>query len=163
VILGITTVIFALMAFAPGASPVKTPAINRANQSGTEDQIKEVATRFTENLITFNYEEIDEFSERALRDATQQFATQEQLAIPGGSFEEFKDQIERNQSQSTGEVLAPAVTAQSGDTATAVVVTRQTSGNREREERTRTQVLQLALLKVSGSWKVDKVGFPTSE
>lgn len=151
------------MAFAPGASPVKTPAINRAAQSGTADEIQEVATRFTENLITFNYEEIDEFSERTLRDVTQQFSSQEQLALPGGSFEEFKDQIEGNESHSTGEVLAASVTSQSGDTATAVMVTRQTSGNRDRDERTRTQVLQLALLKASGSWKVDKVGFPTSE
>ena len=151
------------MAFAPGASPVKTPAISRAAQSGTEDEVQEVATRFSENLITFEHQQIDEFSERTLRDTTQQFQSQEQLGLPGGSFEEFKDQIENNESQSTGEVLAASVTAQSGDTATALVVTRQTSGNRERPERTRTQVLQLSILKVSGSWKVDKVGFPTSE
>jgi hypothetical protein len=163
VILAVTTLIFALMAFAPGASPVKTPAINRAAQSSTEDDVQEVATRFTKNLITFEHEEIDEFSERTLRDTTQQFQSQEQLALPGGSFEEFKDQIERNESQSTGEVLAASVTSQSGDTAIALVVTRQTSGNRDRPERTRTQVLQLSLLKVSGSWKVDKVGFPSSE
>ena len=162
-ILAITTLIFALMAFAPGASPVKTPAINRAAQSSTEDKVQEVATRFTENLISFEHEQIDEFSDRTLADVTQQFETQEQLALPGGSFEEFKDQIERNQSQSTGEVLAASVTSQSGDTATAVVVTRQTSGNRDRPERTRTQVLQLSLLNVSGSWRVDRVGFPTSE
>lgn len=162
-VLAITTLIFAVMAFAPGASPVKTPAINRAAQSSTEDAVQEVAENFTKNLITFNYEEIDEFSERVLRDTTQQFSSQEQLALPGGSFEEFKDQIERNQSHSTGEVLAASVTSQSGDTAVAVIVTKQTSGNRDRDERTRTQVLQLALLKTSGSWKVDKVGFPTSE
>ncbi len=162
VILFITTILFALMAFAPGAAPVKTPAINRAAETSAEDEIEAVAARFTENLITFDYKTISEDSARTLRDATQQFPSQNQSALPQGTYNAFKQQIVARQTVSTGEVRGAAITSRDDDTATVIVVSRQTSDNKDREQRTRTQVLELTLLKVSGSWKVDKVGTPST-
>jgi hypothetical protein len=161
VILFITTIVFALMAFAPGAAPIKTNTTRRAAEVSTEDQIKEVATRFTENLITFDYKTIDADAERVLRDATQQFSSQNQQALRG-TYDAFRRQIGTNQTVSTGEVKGTALTSRDEGTATVLVVSSQTSDNKNREARTRIQVLELTLVEASGGWKVDKVGTPST-
>ncbi|MEX0873701.1 MAG: hypothetical protein WD646_11550 [Actinomycetota bacterium] len=162
VILFITTVIFALMAFAPGAAPIKTTSTRRAAEVSTEDKIIEVATRFAENLITFNHRTIDRDAERTLEDATQQFASQNQTALSGGTYDQFRAMTKRNESVSTGEVKSAALTSRDDATATVLVVTSQTSDNKDREQRTRLQVIEITLVEGSGGWKVDKIGTPSA-
>lgn len=156
----ITTVIFGLMALNPDAAPIKTSTVRAAAEAGDENEIKDVAREFSEDLVTFNHRSLDEDINRILGNATENFKNQFHTAL-GGDLNVFRNAIRESQSQSTGEVRGTSVESRDDDTATVLVFISQTIQNRRNTTpRTQLRLLELTLVKSGGDWKVDNVGNP---
>jgi hypothetical protein len=159
----ITTVIFGLMALAPNAAPIKTGAVQRAAASNTEGEIREVASRFTENLLTYKHQTVDADLDRALRDATNEFSTRPLASFGGLNVNRVKADIKKGEATSTVDVKGAAITSQDSETATVLVVTTRTWDSNERSAPAHTvAVLELTLLNTSDGWKVDNASDPAS-
>jgi hypothetical protein len=160
VVFFITTVLFGLMAFSPSAAPIKNSTTRAAAQASSQDEITSVATRFTGNLVTFNYQTLDSDLARILKDATGNFQTQFHTAL-GGDINVFRRAIEQSQAQSTGDVKGVSISSKDNNTATVLVFVSQTIRNKAHPApRTELRLLELTLVKTPQGWKVDNVGNP---
>ena len=158
----ITTIIFALMALAPNSAPIKTGGVQRAAEVASEDDITNVASRFTENLMTYNFRTAEADMDKVLNDATDEFSERPQGAL-GGDIATYRRQIVQAQGTSTADVRAATLTSRDGDTATVLVVANRTFDSREREDPARIlQVVELTLLETSDGWKVDNAANPAA-
>lgn len=156
----ITTVLFGLMAFAPSSAPIKNSTTRSAAQATSQEDIAKVATRFTGNLVTFNYQTLDQDLQRILKDATGNFQTQFHTAL-GGDINVFRRAIEQSQAKSTGDVKGTSVSSKDENTATVLVFVSQTIQNKSHPApRTELRLLELTLVKTPQGWKVDNVGNP---
>lgn len=162
VVLFITTVLFGLMALAPSSAPIKTESVQRAAAGNTEEEIKDTASRFTENLLTYRYQTIDSDFSRTLRDATQEFSTRPLDAFDGSNINRVKADIRAARGTSSIDVKGVALTSRDSDTATALVVGTRTFDSTEREPTRVVQVVELTLLNTSDGWKVDNAAKPAS-
>jgi hypothetical protein len=159
----ITTVIFGLMALAPNAAPIKTQSVQRAAASNTQEEIRDVSTRFTENLLTYKYQTVDADLDRALRDATNEFGTRPLASFGGLNLNRVKADIKEGRATSTVDVRGAAITSQDSQTATVLVVTTRTWDSNKRSTPAHTvAVLELTLLNTSDGWKVDNASDPAS-
>ena len=159
-ILLITTLLFAWMAFKPGSSPIKTTTQKRAAETSVEDKVRTVASRFATNLVTFNFNTVNADMERLRADTTASFAGQNQPALHG-NLEQLKSTITSRRSVSTGDVKGTSVTSLDKDTATVLVVVLQTFSNKDTKKTSAFHVLELTLFNSNG-WKVDKVDNPST-
>lgn len=150
----ITTIVFGLMALAPQSAPIKTEAIQRAAQSSEEQDITDVATRFTSNLLTYNANTVDRDINEALSDATSEFGAKPIDAFDGRTIASIKAEIKKNKSQSTTTVKAATITTRDDDTATVIVVStrRYVSQGKPGQE---LPVVELTLVSTADGWKVD--------
>jgi Mce-associated membrane protein len=156
----ITTVLFGLMAFSPSAAPIKNSTTRAVAQATSQEEIGKVATRFTSNLVTFNYQTLDTDLKRILKDATGNFQTQFHTAL-GGDINVFRRAIQQSQAQSTGDVKGTSVSSRDDNTATVLVFVSQTIKNKTHPApRTELRLLELTLVKTPQGWKVDNVGNP---
>lgn len=163
VVLFITTVIFGLMALAPGAAPIKTKSVQRAAAGNEEEAIRELASRFSQNLLTYKYQTVDADFDRALRDATQEFSTRPLASFGGLNLNRVKADIKEGRATSTVDVKGAAITSQDSDTATVLVVATRTWDSNRRDDPAHTvAVLELTLLNTSDGWKVDNASDPAS-
>ncbi len=151
------------MALAPSAAPIKTASTQRAAAGNTEEGIRELASRFTENLLTYKYQTVDADLDRALRDATQEFSTRPLAAFGGLNLSRVKADIKSGRATSTVDVKGAAITSQDSDTATVLVVATRTWDSNKREQPAHTvSVVELTLLNTSDGWKVDNASDPAS-
>jgi hypothetical protein len=158
----ITTVIFGLMALAPNTAPIKTGNVQRAAQVANDDEIIDVASRFTKNLMTYNHRTVRADVERVLRDATREFGSRPQGAL-GGDITNYREQIEEAEGTSNAEVKSVALTSRDDDTATVIVTANRTFDSNQRENPARIlQVVELTLLSTSDGWKVDNAANPAT-
>jgi len=156
----ITTILFGLMAFSPSAAPIKNSTTRAAAQASSQEDISTVATRFTGNLVTFDYKTLDADLQRILKDATGNFQTQFHTAL-GGDLNVFRRAIQQSQAQSTGDVKGASVSSRDENTATVLVFVSQTIRNKTHPApRTELRLLELTLVKTPQGWKVDNVGNP---
>lgn len=152
----LTTVVFAIIAFLPDVSPI-SPASTDA-----DEEVLEVARRFSENLVNFDHQSLDEDLTKIEGDITGSFEEQFHAAL-GGDINVFRQAIRESEATSTGEVKGASVSSRDDDTATVLVVVSQTVRNRENpESRTQLRPLELTLVKTDGGWKVDNVGNPAT-
>jgi len=152
----ITTILFGLMALAPSSAPLKTSGTRRAAQGNTEEKIKDVSTRFMENLLTYKYQTVDSDFERTLRDATPEFSTRPLAAFDGLTIARVKSDIKSGQATSSIDVKGAAITSQDSDTATVLVVGVRTWDSNKRSVPAHVaQVIELTLQNSSDGWKVD--------
>lgn len=153
----VTTIIFGVMAFAPNVSPITPPAA-----SDPDDEILEVATRFSENLTTFDHSSLDEDLARLESDITPGFQEQVHDAL-GGDINDFRQAILDSQAISTGEIKGASVSSRDDDTATVLAVVAQTVRNEANPEpRTQLRPLELTLVETDSGWKVDVIGNPVA-
>ena len=151
------------MALAPSAAPIKTKSVQRAAAGNAEEGIRELASRFSENLLTYKYQTVDADLDRALRDATDEFATRPLAAFGGLNLSRVKADIKSGRATSTVDVKGAAITSQDSDTATVLVVATRTWDSNQRENPAHTvQVIELTLLNTSDGWKVDNASDPAS-
>jgi hypothetical protein len=162
VVLFITTVLFGLMAFRPNSAPIKSTATKAAVQATAEDDITKTSTRFTANLVTFDYRTLDNDLNRILKDASGNFRTQFHTAL-GGDINVFRRAIEQAHAQSTGDVKGVSISSRDSNTATVLVFVSQTIRNLAHPApRTELRLLELTLVKTPQGWKVDNVANPAS-
>jgi len=148
------------MAFSPSSAPIKNSNTRAAVQATSQEDIAKVATRFTGNLVTFNYQTLDTDLQRILKDATGNFQTQFHTAL-GGDINVFRRAIQQSQAQSTGDVKGTSVSSRDENTATVLVFVSQTIRNKTHPApRTELRLLELTLVKTPQGWKVDNVGNP---
>ena len=151
------------MALAPSAAPIKTKAVQRAAQGNAEESIRELASRFTENLLTYTHQTVDADFDRALRDATNEFSTRPLAPFGGLTLTKVKSDIKSGDATSTVDVKGAAITSQDSDTATVLVVaTRTWDSNKRSAPAHNVAVLELTLLNTSDGWKVDNASDPAS-
>ncbi len=163
VVLLITTVIFGLMALAPSAAPIKTRSVQRAAAGNAEEAIRELASRFAENLLTYKYQTVDADFDRALRDATNEFASRPLATFGGLNLNRVKADIKSGRATSTVDVKGAAITSQDSETATVLVVATRTWDSNKRERPAHNvAVVELTLLNTSDGWKVDNASDPAS-
>lgn len=162
-VLLITTVIFGLMALAPSAAPIKTRSVQRAAAGNAEEAIRELASRFAENLLTYKYQTVDADFDRALRDATNEFASRPLATFGGLNLNRVKADIKSGRATSTVDVKGAAITSQDSETATVLVVATRTWDSNKRERPAHNvAVVELTLLNTSDGWKVDNASDPAS-
>lgn len=163
VVLFITTVLFGLMALAPSAAPIKTRTIERAAAGNEEESIRELASRFTQNLLTYKYQTVDADFDRALRDATDEFSSRPLASFGGLTLSRVKSDIKEGRATSTVDVKGAAITSQDSETATVLVVATRTWDSNRRDNAAHTvAVLELTLLNTSDGWKVDNASDPAT-
>jgi hypothetical protein len=163
VVFFITTLIFGWMAFAPGSAPVKTPASRAAVSVGVEEEIQNVASRFTENLLTYKAASVDNDIERAKKDATAEFATRQIPAFGNKTLATVASEIKDKNATSSINVEGVVITSRDDSTATALVVGERTIDSDERKSpASQLQVVELTMLNTDGDWKVENASPVTS-
>jgi hypothetical protein len=150
------------MAFAPSSAPIKTSGSRAAAQVSTDDEIKTVAQRFTENLLNYNAASIDQALGRARRDATNQFASRQLAAFGGITLERIAADVKKNNAVSDVKVQTSAVTSQDDQTATVIVVTQRSIDSDSRPARKGLLVIELTLVNSNDGWKVDDAASPAT-
>lgn len=148
------------MAFSPSSAPIKNPTTRAAAQAASQEDITTAATRFTGNLVTFDYRTLDADIQRIQRDATGNFRNQFHTAL-GGDLNVFRRAIQNSRAQSTGDVKGTSLSSRDDNTATVLVFVSQTIRNRTNPApRTELRLLELTLVNTPQGWKVDNVGNP---
>lgn len=159
----VTTLIFGWMALAPASAPIKTEGSRKAAASGTEQQITEVASRFTENLLNYKPATAEADIESAKRDGTAELATRQLAAFRGITLDQVVSDIREKNATSSVDVKATAITSQDEETATVLVVTQRTIDSDKRDEPTTgLLVVELTMLRSDNGWKVDDIASPTT-
>jgi hypothetical protein len=144
------------MALAPSSAPVKTGASRAAASVGVEEEITNVASRFTENLLTYKPTTVDNDLARARRDATGTFATRQIPAFGNKTLATIAQEIKTNRAVSTINVEGVVITSRDDSTATALVVGERTIDSDERKSPARQlQVVELTMLNTDRGWKVE--------
>jgi hypothetical protein len=146
------------MAFSPQSAPIKTGAVRQAADVDVEADIIKVATRFTQNLVTFKYLTINSDFAGLEKDTTPEFARKKHDAL-SGTVDSFKAAIVNARAVSTGDVRGVILSSRDNDTATALAVVAQTIRNRANPTpRARLRLFEITLLKTAKGWKVDTIG-----
>lgn len=128
-----------------------------ANENAARDQVREVAERFTQNLVTFDYRTLDSDIERIREDATGSFQGELDVAF-GGDIDAFREALREARAQSSGSVLGSVVQSLEADTARILVIADQRIQNQETPEpRDIPRRIELTLVETSEGWKVDRV------
>lgn len=128
-----------------------------ARENADREAVAEVAERFTQNLITFDYRTLDADIERIRKDATGSFQGELDVAF-GGDIDAFREALREAQAESSGSVLGSIVQTLEGDSARVLVVADQRIQNAETPEpRTIPRRIELTLVETSEGWKVDRV------
>ncbi len=161
-VLLITTILFALMAFAPSSAPIKTENTRRAALGGSEQEIKDVATRFTENLLSYKAATIDDDIRSALADATTEFQTRPLAAFGGSDINQVKAEVKSGQASSSVDVKGTAITSRDDDTASALVVTYRKFDSNKRAPTEGLLVVELTMVNTGDGWKIDNAASPAS-
>ncbi len=157
------TLVFGWMALSPGSAPVKTSAGRAAASAGVEEDITNIASRFTENLLTYKATTVDNDFARARRDATGQFATRAIPAFGNKTLQTVASEIKDNNAVSTINVEGVVITSRDDTTATALVVGERTLDSDERESPARQlQVVELTMVNTDGDWKIENATPVTS-
>jgi hypothetical protein len=158
----VTTVLFGLMAFSPGAAPIKTSTTRQAVEASVEDQVRGIAERFLENLITYNYRTITADLNRLQRDTSPNFPKQFHSAMRG-DVAAFRKRIIDQRASSTGDAKGSTLISSDDDTATVLVFGYQTvRSNRTQGDLSRYIINELTLVKTPQGWKVDSARVPSS-
>jgi hypothetical protein len=158
----VTTVLFALMAFAPRAAPIKTTTVRQAAKASVEDEVSAVASRFTQNLITYNYKTITADLNRLQRDVTDAFPKQYHSAMRG-DIKAFRKRIIDERASSTGDVKGATLLSADKGTATLLVFSSQTVRSRRIDgESSRYVIIELTMLDTANGWKVDSARVPSA-
>ena len=158
----VTTVLFALMAFSPTAAPIKTSSTRQAAEASVEDEVRGIASRFMENLITYNYRTITPDLERLQRDTTDAFPKQFHSAMKG-DVSTFRKRIIDLRATSKGDTKGATLLSSDDDTATILVFASQTVTSRQSEgEASRYIIVELTMLDTASGWKVDSARVPSA-
>ena len=161
-ILLITTLVFGWMALAPKSAPIKTSGTRAAAAGNVENSIKDLASRFAENLLTYNYTTVDTDFARTLKDATTEFTSRPLTAFGGLNTNQVRAGIKQHKSVSSADVKGVAITSHDDDSATVLVVTSRTLQSDQTAKKTTLLVVQLDIQNTNGGWKVDNATSPTS-
>jgi hypothetical protein len=160
VILGILTLLFALMAFLPGSSPIKAGAAGTAVRANVEEDLEDITTRFMQAITTYDYRKVNETIQRSSEFTTDGFAQHYQSALRG-DVNVFRKRILDNRAVATGEVKGVALQSVDDDTATMLTFAVQTiRTRREPREASKFLVIEAALVKDGSDWKVDSLRVP---
>lgn len=160
-----TTIIFALMAFAPSSSPIKTTTTRQAVEANVEDEIVAIAERFGKNLVTYNYRSVTPDLARLQKDTTEAFGKSGVYhSAMRGDVAAFRKRIIDLQGVSSGQVKGSTLLSAEGDTATILVFANQVlrSTRTEGRDASRYIIVELTLIKTSQGWKVDSARVPSS-
>jgi hypothetical protein len=150
------------MALAPGSAPIKTGTVQRAAQVDTEDEINDVAARFTENLMTYNFKTAEDDVSRVLRDTTEEFSDRSHGAL-GGDITSYRRQIVDAEGTSSADIKGTMLTSRDDDTATVLVIASRTFDSNRRDDAARIlQVVELTLVETGDGWKVDNAANPAT-
>ena len=124
-----------------------------SEERARHDEVEEVAGRFAEALLTYDFDKLEESKKRVLDLSTGTFRKEYERAFAGG----LEVLYQETKARSKGTVTDVFVGSVEGDTATAIVVAdavaEGTSGTRRRVD----SYIQLALVRVGGTWRVDGV------
>lgn len=160
VILGIVSIILAVMAFLPSSAPIKVGAARTATQASAEEQIEEIAQAFSESIATYDYRRVNETLQKAQQYTTEAFAQHYQVALRG-DVQVFRRRIESSKAIATSETRGVAVQSIDAETASVIAFTTQTLRTEEEPRpQTRFVVMDIALVKTGGEWKVDSLRLP---
>ena len=140
---------------------MKTASTKRAAASSNEVQIRDAATNFTENLLTYKHTTVDADISKALRFATDEFPSRPLAAFGGIDINRVKTDIKTHKGTSTVDVKAAAITSRDDDTATVVVVTNRAFNSDQRDAKG-LLVIELTLVDTGDGWKVDNASSPVS-
>lgn len=155
VVLAITTLVFGWMALAPSTAPIKTETTRQAATGGDEQAIADVASRFTQNFLTYRASTVDSDLAEAREDATEDFATKQIAAVGNKTLNQISGEIKAKNATSSLVVKGVAITSLDDETATVLVVGERTIASSERRgPEVELLVVQLTLLNDDG-WKVD--------
>lgn len=161
----VTTILFALMAFAPSSAPIKTTSTRQAAEANVEDQITEIAERFGKNLVTYNYRSVTPDLARLQKDTTEAFGKAGVYhSAMRGDVAAFRKRIIDLQGVSSGEVKGSTLLSAEGDTATILVFANQglRSTRTQGRDVSRYIIVELTLLKTPQGWKVDSARVPSA-
>jgi hypothetical protein len=162
VVFFITTILFALMAFSPGAAPIKTTSTRQAAEANVEDDIAQVASRFTENLISYNYSTVSADVAKLQQDATEAFPKQYHSAMKG-DLAAFRKRVVDERGVSSGDVKGTTLLSIDDDTAAILVFANQTVRSRRIEgSASRYIIIELTVLDTPSGWKVDSARVPSA-
>ncbi|MGH2760321.1 MAG: hypothetical protein ACRDKJ_12265 [Actinomycetota bacterium] len=159
-ILGILTLLFALMAFLPGSSPIKAGAAGTAVRASAEEDVEDITTAFMQAITTYDYRKVNDTIRRSEEFTTDGFAQHYQSALRG-DINVFRQRILDNRAIATGEVKGVAVQSIDDDTATLLTFAVQTvRTRREPRETSKFLVIEAALVRDGSDWKVDSLRVP---
>lgn len=162
VVLLITTILFGLMALAPGSAPIKTTTTRKAAEAGVADAISTVASRFAENLISYNYKSITADLNKLQQDASDAFSKQYHSAL-NGDIRAFRKRVIDERASSTGDVKGTTLLSEDEDTAAVLVFASQTvRSKRISGGASRYIIIELTILETPDGWKVDSARVPSS-
>ena len=143
------------MAFAPSSAPIKTETTRQAASGADDQEIEDVASRFTQNLLTYKPDSVESDLAQAQNDATEDFSGRQIAAFGGKTLNEITAEIKDKNATSSLIVKGVAITSQDDETATVLVVGERRIDSDERSgPDVELQVVQLTLLNQDG-WKVD--------
>jgi hypothetical protein len=162
VVLGLLTILFGIMAFAPSSSPIKTGAVRTVTQASAESELRNVAQQFSQTVINYDYRSVDDTIRKVKTLTTDSFAEQYHTALRG-DLNVYRRRILELKAVATGELRSVSVQSIEDDTATVIVLSTQTLRSRKTSgaER-RFNLLELALVKTSSGWKVDSARLPAA-
>lgn len=162
VILLITTVLFGLMAFAPGSAPIKTKTTRQAAEAGVENAVATVATRFADNLIAYNYKTITADLNKLQQDSSDAFSKQYHSAL-NGDIRSFRKRVIDERASSAGDVKGTTLLSADEDTASILVFASQTvRSKRFTGGASRYIIIELTVLETPDGWKVDSARVPSA-
>ncbi|HYZ90803.1 MAG TPA: hypothetical protein VFA34_00250, partial [Actinomycetota bacterium] len=156
------TVVFGMMALSPRSAPIKTTTTRQAAQASVEKEIDAVATRFTTNLIGYNYRTITADLNKMQQDTSDAFPKQFHSALRG-DLRAFRKRVIDERASSTGDVKGTTLLSSDGDTAAILVFASQTIRSRRiTGDASRYIIIELTLLNTSDGWKVDSARVPSA-
>lgn len=123
-----------------------------AERSGHRD-VEQVAGRFAEALLTYDFNDLAAAKQRVLSLSTGKFQKEYEQAFAGGLDVLLKE----TKATSTGTVTDVFVGPIEDDTATAIAVANAVAEGTSGTKRTVASYIQLDLVRVGGRWRVDGV------
>jgi hypothetical protein len=158
----VLTIIFGMMALVPSSAPIKTTSTRQAAEANQEDQIDVVATRFTQNLIAYNYRTITADLNKLQQDTSDAFPKQYHSALKG-DIRAFRKRVIDERASSSGDVKGTTLLSSDRDTAAILVFASQTvRSKRITGAASRYIIIELTLLNTSDGWKVDSARVPSA-
>ncbi len=159
-VLSILTLLFAVMAFLPGSSPIKAGAARTAVKANAEEELEDVTSRFMQRISTYDYRKVNDTIRGAEAFTTPGFAQHYQSALRG-DMNVFRRRVTDNKAVASSDVKGVALQSLDDDTATVLAFAVQTlRTSREPRPSTRFLVIEAALVRDGSDWKIDSLRVP---